>query len=87
MLEYTRGEPPMEIKAAGNSMLRGTAQGMLQVVERSTDDALRTVKLAIVLVLGLQRMTFSSSAAAKKGVRKSLNRRAHLSILERSSSS
>ena len=84
MLEYTRVEPPMEITAAGNNMLRGTAQGMLQVVERSTDDALRAVKLTIVLVPGLKRMTFSSSAAAKKGVKKSLNRRAHLSILERS---
>ena len=38
-------------------MLRGTAQGILLVVIRGTDDALRTVILPLVL------------AAAKKGVK------------------
>ena len=69
MQEYTRIEPPIEIIAAGNNVLRGTAQGILLVVVRGTDDALRTVKLAIVLVPGLKRNIFSSSAAAKKGVK------------------
>ena len=39
MQEYTRIEPPMEITAAGNNVLRGTAQGILLVVVRGTDDA------------------------------------------------
>ena len=59
----------MEITAAGNNVLRGTAQGVLLVVVRGTDDALRTVKLPIVLVPELKRNLFSSSAAAKKGVK------------------
>ena len=68
-LEYIRIEPPIEITAAGNNVLRGTAQGILLVVVRGTDDALRTVKLPTVLVPELQRNLFSNSAAAKKGVK------------------
>ena len=48
----------MEITAAGNNVLRGTAQAILLTVVRDTDDALKTVKFM-----------FSSSAAAKKGVK------------------
>ena len=59
----------MEIKTAGNNMLRGTTQGILLVVERGTDDTLRTVQLPIVLVAGLERILFPSSAAAKNGVK------------------
>ena len=59
----------MEITAAGNNVLRGTAQGILLVVVRSTDDALRTVKLPMVLVPGLKINLFSSLAAANKGVK------------------
>ena len=51
MLEYTRIEPPTEITAAENNVLRGTAQGILLVVVHRTDGALRTVELPIVLVL------------------------------------
>ena len=40
----------MEIKVAGNNVLRGTAQGLLLVVVRGTDGSLRTVILPIVLV-------------------------------------
>ena len=67
MQEYTRIDPPMEITTAGNNVLRGTAQGILLVVVRGTDDALRTVKLPIVP--GLKKSIFSSSATAKKGVK------------------
>ena len=68
MLEYTRIEPPMEIRAAGDNVLRGNAQGILLVVARGTDDVFRTVKLPIVLVPGLKRNLFSASAAAQKDV-------------------
>ena len=67
--ECTRIEPPMVITTTGNNVLRGTAQGILLVVFRGTDDGLRTVQLPIVLVPGLKRKLFSSSAAARKGVR------------------
>ena len=43
-------------------------QGILLVVVRGTDDVLRTVKLPIVLVPGLTMNSFSTSAAAQKGV-------------------
>ena len=69
MQEYTRIEPPMKITAAVNNVLRGTAQGILLVVVRGIYDGLRTVQLPIVLVPGLKRNLFSSSAAAKKGVK------------------
>ena len=61
MLEYTKIEPPMEITAAGNNVLRGTAQCILLVVVRGTDGALRTVKLFILLVPGLEGNLFSSA--------------------------
>ena len=59
----------MKITAAGNNVLRGTAQGILLVVVRGTDDGLMTVKQPIVLVRGLKKILLSSSAVAKKGVR------------------
>ena len=59
----------MEITATGNNVLHGTAQGILLVVVRGTSDALRTVKLPMLLVPGLQRNLFSSLAAAKKGIK------------------
>ena len=68
-LEYTRIKSPMEVRAAGDNVLRGTAQGILLVVVRVTDDVLRTVKLPIVLVPGRKRKIFSTSAAAQKGVK------------------
>ena len=81
MLEYTKIEPPMEITTSGNNVLRGTAQGILLVVARGTDGALRTVKLFILLVPGLKGNIFSSSPQLKKALKQSENRRAHLSIL------
>ena len=78
MLEYSSIISPIEITAAGNNVLRGTTQGILQVVVRGTDDVLRTVKLPIVLVPGLKRKSFSSSAASQKGVK---------TIIEKSGSS
>ena len=69
MLEYTRMKTPTEITAAGNNVLRGTAPAILPVVVRGTNDALRIVKLPIVLVPGLKRNTLWSTAAAEKGVK------------------
>ena len=81
MLEYTRIKPPMEIPVAGDNVLRGSTQGIVLVVVRGTDDVLRTVKLPIVLVPGLKRNVFSSSAAAQKGV-KTMKMMANLSTFE-----
>ena len=70
MLEYTRIEPPMEIIATGDNVLRGTAQGILIVVVHGTDDVLETAKIPVVVVPGLKRNIFFISAAAQKGVKK-----------------
>ena len=48
----------MEIRGAGDNILYGTAQNMLLVIVRGTDDVLSTVKLAIVLVSGLRGIYF-----------------------------
>ena len=72
MLENTRIGPPMEITAAGNNVLHGTAHGILLVVVHGTDDTLRAVKLPIVLVPGLKRNILSSSASVKKSVKTSI---------------
>ena len=70
MLEYTSIEPPIEIRAADDNILHGTAQGILLVaLVRGTDDDLKKVKLPIVLVPGLKRNTFSNSAVRQKGVK------------------
>ena len=69
MLEYAKLEPPMEITAAGNNVLRGTAQCILLVVVRGTDGALRAVKLSIVLVPGLKEIYFRVRPQLKKGVK------------------
>ena len=39
MLECTTIEPPVEIRAVGDDVLRGTAQGILLVVVRGTDES------------------------------------------------
>ena len=49
MLEYTRIKPPMEIRAAGDNVLCGTAQAILLVVVRGKDNVSRTAKLPTVL--------------------------------------
>ena len=74
MLEYTRIESPMEVRAAWDNVLRGTTQGILLVVVRGTDDVLRTVTLPIVLVPDLKSNIFSTSAAAQKGVETSIEK-------------
>ena len=57
----------MEIRAAGDNVLRCTVQDILLVVIRATDGVLRTVKLLIILVPDLKRNLFSSLPAAQKG--------------------
>ena len=82
MLEYTRIEPPIKTAAAGDNVLRGTAQGILLVVVRGKDDVSRTVKFPIVLVPGLKRNLSSTSATARKGVKTDIENMAHISTLE-----
>ena len=67
MLEYTKAEPPIEIRATGDNMLHGTAQGILLVVVRGTDKVLRKVKLPVVLVPGLRRNIFPVQEQLKSG--------------------
>ena len=69
MMDYTEINPTMEIKAAGHNTLFGTAQGILLVLVRDTQDACVTVKLPIVLVPGLGRKLFSIALAVQKGVK------------------
>ena len=69
MIEYIKIEHSMEITAAGDNVLHGTAQGILLLVVHGADDVLRTVKLLIVLVPRLKRNIFFSLAAAQKGVK------------------
>ena len=64
MLDYTEINPPMKIKAAGHTTLFGTAQGILLVLVRDTQDVCRTVKLPIVLFPGRGRNIFSTALAA-----------------------
>ena len=66
---YTKVEPLMEVRAAGDNVLRDSAQGISLVVVRGADDVLSTVKLPIVLVPSLKKSLFSTSAAAQKGVK------------------
>ena len=78
MLEYTRIEPPKEVRAAGDKVLRGTEHDFLLVAVRGTDDVLRTVKVSIVLVPSIKRNIFSILATTQKGVK---------TIIEKSGSS
>ena len=66
--DYIEINPPMKVKAAGHNSLFGTAQGILLVVVRDTQDVCRAVKLPLVLVPGLVRSLFSTALAAQKGV-------------------
>ena len=52
MLEYTRIEPPIQIRVARDNVLLGTAKVIKLVVVRGTDNILRTFKLPIVPVPG-----------------------------------
>ena len=51
MIEHTRIEPLMEISAAGDCVLRGTAHNVLLVVVRSTDNVLRNLSSSSFLDL------------------------------------
>ena len=65
----------MEVKAAGNNISYGTAQGILLVFVHGTEDVRRKVKLPIVLVPGLKRNIFSSVAATQKTVKNAITKR------------
>ena len=69
MPEYTRLESPMEIRAAGDNILYGTAKCIFLVTEQGTDDTLRQVKMLVVLVSELKRICFPTSTAAEKGIK------------------
>ena len=69
MLEYTKTEPPMEIRTAGGNVLLSTAQDILLVVVRDTDDILRTVKLPIVRVLLKRGIYFPVRPQLKKALK------------------
>ena len=70
MLGYTKINPPMEIRAAADKTIFGTAQGILLFLARDTQDLCRTVKLPIALVPGLNINICSSIVgAAQKGVK------------------
>ena len=58
MQDYTEIYPPTEVKAVDHNTLFGTAQGILLVEVRNTQDVCRIVKLSIVLVPGLGRNIF-----------------------------
>ena len=58
----------MEIKAAEGIILYGTAQGIVLVLLRGTDDVCRKINLRLVRVLGLKIILLSSAAAAQRGV-------------------
>ena len=66
MQEYTRIEHPMEIKRPGTTCYAVPHRVYITGRSPRIDDALRTVKLPIVLVPGLKRNLFPSSAAEKK---------------------
>ena len=69
MLDNTEINPPMEAKATGHSTLFGTAQDIILVLVRDTQDVCRAVHLPIVLVPGLGRNIFSTALAAQKGAK------------------
>ena len=73
MLEYTKIEPPIEITATGNDVLRGTAQGILLLLVEvgGTDDVLKTVKLPFVLVPGLKNICSPLRLQLKKAFKQS----------------
>ena len=60
----------MEIRAADVNILYGTAQGILLVLVRSTDDVSRKVELPFALVREMKRIFFPSLTAAPKGIKK-----------------
>ena len=66
MLEYTKINSPMEIKAAGYSTLFGITQCILLVLVRDTQDVCRVVKLSIALVPGLRRLLSHSFGSSKR---------------------
>ena len=75
MQHYTNKiSPPMEIKASGDNILYGTAQGIILALVRDIDNVCRRVKLSIVVVPGLKKNLFSSAATAQKDVKTGINK-------------
>ena len=68
-LEHTKTEPPMEITAVWNNVLRGTVQGIFLVVVHGIDEVLRTVKLRMCCCQVLKGTCSPVLAAAKKSVK------------------
>ena len=68
-MDYTEINPPTKIKKTGDGTLLGTAQGILLVLVRDTQDVCRAVKLSVVYVPGLKINLFSNVAAAQKGLK------------------
>ena len=69
MLDYTEINISMEIKANGHHTLFDTAQGILLVLVRDTQDVCSTVKLTIGFVPGLGRKQSSTALAGKKNIK------------------
>ena len=69
MMEYTEVSLSMEIKAVGDNILYGTAQGILLVSVRDSPYVCRKVELPIVFVLRLNMFSSSLVAAAQKYVK------------------
>ena len=56
----------MEIRTAGDNVLRGTAQGILLVAVRGTGDVLRTVKSPIVHTWFKEGFSFHFGRSSKR---------------------
>ena len=66
-LEYTRMQPPVEIRAAGGNVLPCTAQGIFTSRSKRYRRRLEDRQISVVLVPGLKKNIFSSLASAQKG--------------------
>ena len=67
MRQYTRIQPPMEIKGGGDNVSYDTAQGslLLIVLVHDANNIYRKVKLPVVLVPGLKNVFFKRSSCTK----------------------
>ena len=74
MMNYTEINLPMKIKTMSYNTLVGTAQDILLVLVRDTQNVCRTIKLLIVLVPGLGRNVFPAALATQKHVKTMLTK-------------
>ena len=74
MQHYTKISLPMEIKASGDNILYGTAQGIILVLVRDIDNVCKRVELSIIVVPGLKKNLFSSAATAQKDMKTGINK-------------